>query len=562
MKAFLPAVALLALSACATLPQTSAPQPGQAVFSDIRLDSEIPGQAKLTKPQYENPILPGFYPDPSITRAGDDYYLINSSFAYYPGIPVFHSRDLVHWKQIGNAIDRPGMLDFSGLATSRGVFAPAISHHDGLFYIINTCVDCGGNFVITAKDPAGPWSDPVWLNFGGIDPSIFWDDDGKAWIVWNDSPEGQPLYEGHRAIWIQQFDPAKMQMVGEKHVVVNGGVDISKKPVWIEGPHIYKVDGRYYLMAAEGGTSVNHSEVILSSEKIGGPYVPYAGNPILTQRDLDPARPMPITSAGHADLVQTPNGDWHAIFLAVQPYEGNLYNTGRETFMLPVNWQKDEQGIAWPIILPKGVAIPAAVDLPDLPGQVQEPHYTHYSHHFGYSYGGAAPLDWLQIRTPKSDFLTVLNDETIGLTALPEAIGDVQSHPAFIGLRQKHVNASFSTVVNYQPLKEGDRAGILAVQNDDFYIFYGLAMRNGKTVLEVTRRAGRSDPLDGLVIASQPAPVGPVSLKADIRAGRATFSYGKGTTIAADVDVTNLSTDKAGGFVGTLIGPYAYGKRP
>ncbi|MGN6364414.1 glycoside hydrolase family 43 protein [Asticcacaulis taihuensis] len=562
MKAFLPAVALLALSACATLPQTSAPQPGQAVFSDIRLDSEIPGQAKLTKPQYENPILPGFYPDPSITRAGDDYYLINSSFAYYPGIPVFHSRDLVHWKQIGNAIDRPGMLDFSGLATSRGVFAPAISHHDGLFYIINTCVDCGGNFVITAKDPAGPWSDPVWLNFGGIDPSIFWDDDGKAWIVWNDSPEGQPLYEGHRAIWIQQFDPVQMQMVGEKHVVVNGGVDISKRPVWIEGPHIYKVDGRYYLMAAEGGTSVNHSEVILSSEKVGGPYVPYASNPILTQRDLDPARPMPITSAGHADLVQTPGGDWHAIFLAVQPYEGNLYNTGRETFMLPVNWQKDVQGIAWPIILPKGVAIPAAVDLPNLPGQVQEPHYTRYSHHFGYSYGGGAPLDWLQIRTPKSDFLTVLNDETIGLTALPEAIGDVQSHPAFIGLRQKHVNATFSTVVNYQPLKEGDRAGILAVQNDDFYIFYGLAMRNGKTVLEVTRRAGRSDPLDGLVIASQPAPVGPVSLKADIRAGRATFSYGKGTTIVTDVDVTNLSTDKAGGFVGTLIGPYAYGKRP
>ncbi len=562
MKALLPAVALLALSACATLPQMQTPQPGQALFSDIRLDSETPGLAKLTKPQYENPILPGFYPDPSITREGDDYYLINSSFAYYPGIPVWKSHDLVHWKQIGNAIDRPGMLDFSGLATSRGVFAPAISHHDGLFYIINTCVDCGGNFVITAKDPTGPWSDPAWLPFGGIDPSIFWDDDGKAWIVWNDAPEGQPLYEGHRAIWIQQFDPAKMQMVGEKHVVVNGGVDISKKPVWIEGPHVYKVDGRYYLMAAEGGTSVNHSEVILSADKVGGPYVPYAGNPILTQRDLDPARPMPIPSAGHADLVQTPNGDWHAIFLAVQPYEGNLYNTGRETFMLPVNWQKDNQGIAWPIILPKGAAIPPAVDLPNLPGKAQETHYTRYSHHFGYSYGGVPPLDWLQIRTPKSDFLTVFNDETVGLTALPEAIGDVQSHPAFIGLRQKHVDATFSTVINYQPLKEGDRAGILALQNDDFYIFYGLAMRDGKNMLEVTRRAGRSDPLDGVVIVSQPAPIGPVSLKADIKAGRATFSYGKGTTIATDVDVTNLSTDKAAGFVGTLIGPYAYGKRP
>jgi len=533
----------------------------------MRLDSQAPGLARATKPQYENPILPGFYPDPSITRAGDDYYLINSSFAYYPGIPVFHSRDLVHWKQIGNAIDRPGMLDFSGLATSRGVFAPAISYHDGLFYIINTCVDCKGNFVITAKDPAGPWSDPVWLSFGGIDPSIFWDDDGtgtpdRAWIVWNDSPEGQPLYEGHRAIWIQQFDPVRQQMVGEKHVVVNGGVDISKKPVWIEGPHIYKVDGRYYLMAAEGGTSVNHSEVILSSEKVDGPYVPYAGNPILTQRDMDPARPSPITSAGHADLVQTPNGDWHAIFLAVQPYEGNLYNTGRETFMLPVTWKKDEKGISWPIILPHGEAIPQMVDLPNLPGQIQETHYTRSSHHFGYSYDNLAPMDWLQIRTPKSDFLTVFNNETVGLTALPEAIGDVQSHPAYMGLRQKHVNATFSTVVNYQPRSEGDRAGVVALQNDNFYIFFGLAMREGQTVLEVTRRAGPSEPRDGVVLARLPAPTGPVTLTADIKAGRASFSYGKGTVVAADVDVTNLSTEKGGGFVGTLIGPYAYGKMP
>ncbi len=566
MKRLLPVIALLALSACATLPETPTQQPGQAVFSDIRLDSENPGLAKLAKPQYENPILPGFYPDPSITRAGDDYYLINSTFAYYPGIPVWKSHDLVHWKQIGNAIDRPGMLDFSGLATSRGVFAPDISYHAGLFYIVNTCVDCGGNFLITAKDPAGPWSDPVWFDFDGIDPSLFWDDDGtgtpdRAYLVNNGAPEGTPLYEGHRALWLQEFDPKTQKLIGPRQVVVNGGVNIAKKPVWIEGPHIFKKGGFYYLTAAEGGTEVNHSQVVLRSDKVSGPYLPYADNPILTQRDLDPARPNPVANTGHADLVETPDGQWFAAFLAVQPYQSDLFNTGRQTFMLPVTWKE-----GWPVILPKGEAVPLMADLPNLPGQVQEPHYTRYSHHFGYSYGGVTPLDWLQIRTPKSDFLTVFNDETVGLTALPEAIGDVQSHPAFIGLRQKHVNASFSTVINYRPLTEGDRAGILALQNDNFYIFYGLAMRDGKTVLEITRRAGPNDPRDGVVIATLAAPSGSVNLHAEITGGTARFTYGpdaKNATIAAEnVDVTNLSTTKAGGFVGTIIGLYATGKTP
>ncbi|MGA9658984.1 MAG: glycoside hydrolase family 43 protein [Asticcacaulis sp.] len=554
-------LALLGLTACATMPdQAITPLTDQAVFSDIRADSTRGQMEKLTKPQYENPIMPGYYPDPSIERVGDDYYLINSSFAYYPGIPIFHSKDLVNWTQIGNAIDRPGMLDFSGLATSRGVFAPDISYHDGTFYIINTCVGCKENFLITAKDPAGPWSDPVWFDFEGIDPSILWDDNGKVYIANNGPPEGQPLYEGHRAIWLQEFDVATNKLVGPRKVVVNGGVDMSKKPIWIEGPHIFKKDGFYYLMAAEGGTEVNHSEVIFRSKDVFGPYEPSKNNPILTQRDLDPKRPSPITSSGHADLVETQNGQWFAVFLATQPYDGNLFNTGRETFMLPVTW-KD----GWPIILPHGESIPLAVDLPNIPGQVQEPHYTRYSHHFGYSADmDHKPLDWLQVRTPDKPFLTVFNPETVGLTALPEAIGDTASHPAFIGLRQRHVFATFSSKLDYKPLAEGDRAGIMAIQNDNFYIFYGLAMRNGKTVLEVTRRAGPTDPRDGVVIASIPAPNGAVRIKTEINAGKARFTYGPEgaeTMVAQDVDATNLSTDKAGGFVGTLIGLYAY-KQP
>ncbi|MDB5687060.1 MAG: xylan 1,4-beta-xylosidase, partial [Rhizorhabdus sp.] len=272
---------------------------------------------------YRNPILAGFYPDPSIVRVGPDFYLVNSSFSWFPGIPIWHSRDLVHWRQIGNAIDRPEQLDFKGLGMSRGVFAPDISHHGGRFYIINTCVDCGGNFVITARDPRGPWSNPVWLkDLGGIDPSLFFDDDGSAWIVNNDGPEGKPLYDGHRAIWLRRFDPGTLQASGPPRLIVNGGVDLARKPVWIEGPHLFKKDGVYYLMAAEGGTGTDHSEVIFRADQIDGPYVPApsAVNPILTQRDLDPARSAPITSAGHADLVKLDNGDWWAVFLATRPY--------------------------------------------------------------------------------------------------------------------------------------------------------------------------------------------------------------------------------------------------
>jgi alpha-N-arabinofuranosidase len=185
---------------------------------------------------YRNPILQGFYPDPSLTRVGDDYYLVNSTFAWFPGIPVFRSRDLVSWTQIGNAIDRPEMLDFGRLGLSRGVFAPSIAHHDGLFYILNTCVDCGGNFVITARDPAGPWSDPAWLPDleGGIDPSLFFDEDGKAYVVNNGAPEGTPRYDGHRAIWIQAFDPRTLRTTGPRTVLVDSGVD-STNPKWTRG---------------------------------------------------------------------------------------------------------------------------------------------------------------------------------------------------------------------------------------------------------------------------------------------------------------------------------------
>ena len=297
-----------------------------------------------------NPILTGFYPDPSIVRVGTDYYLVNSTFSYFPGIPVLHSKDLKNWKQIGNVIDRPSQMDFMGERLTRGLFAPAIHHYKGLFYVTCTDIDHDGNFIATAKNPAGPWSNPVKLpQVRGIDPSLYFDEaTDKAYVIYNsDAPDRKPLYSGHRTIQLYELDYKTLNVVGEQKQLVNGGVDLSKKPVWIEAPHIMKRNDWYYLYAAEGGTSLNHTEVVFRSKSVWGPFVPYENNPILTQRGLPADRKDPITSAGHAQFIEGPDGKWYAIFLAVRPYEGDYYNTGRETFIAPVTW-KDE----WPIVDP------------------------------------------------------------------------------------------------------------------------------------------------------------------------------------------------------------------
>ena len=299
---------------------------------------------------FTNPILAGFYPDPSICRVGGDYYLANSTFSYFPGITVFQSKDLVNWKLIGYVLDRPEQLNLEGQGVSRGIYAPAIRYHNGTYYVTCTLVDIGGNFIVTSKSASGPWSNPAWIpQINGIDPSLFFDENSKAYIVYNSvPPNDKPLYEGHRTLRMNEFDIENLKVAGEEKILVNGGVDIEKKPVWIEGPHIFQKDGYYYLIAAEGGTADQHSEVVFRSKNVNGPYEPFAQNPILTQRYLDPKRNNPITSTGHADFVQAEAGDWWAVFLGCRPYrpyEEGYINTGRETFLAPVKWEK-----GWPVI--------------------------------------------------------------------------------------------------------------------------------------------------------------------------------------------------------------------
>lgn len=502
--------------------------------------------------QYNNPILPGFYPDPSIVRVGKDFYLVNSTFAFFPGLPVFHSTDLVHWTQIGNAIDRPSQANFSKLDMSYGLFAPDIEYRNGTFYIVNTCVNCRGNFVITAKNPAGPWSDPIILPFEGIDPGLFFDEDGTAYIVNNGPPEGKPQYDGHRAIWLQQFDAAAGKMVGPRKIIVNGGSDIARKPVWIEGPHLFRKDDWYYLICAEGGTGERHSEVVFRSRTVWGPYESYAGNPILTQRDLPKDRPFPVTSTGHAKFVATEDGRWWAVFLGTRPYADDFYNTGRETFLMPVDWKN-----GWPDILanapvpyagPRPMAVSSA-----LPA----------AGNFAYtdSFGGPklAP-QWLFVRTPRETWHTLAN-HALTIAARPVAIGS-DGQPSFVGRRLQHATAEVSVGLQFVPQKDGARAGLVAFQNSNAFYFLGLVREDGKTSVCVTRRFGAAEPENGTPLKCVDAPAGKIWLKTALRGGRIDFyiSTDRRTWagLVQDADATILSTHRAGGFVGTVIGPYAY----
>jgi xylan 1,4-beta-xylosidase len=535
---------------------------------------------------YRNPVLAGFYPDPSITRVDGTFYLVNSTFAYFPGIPVFASRDLVHWQQIGNVIDRRREINFAGQGVSRGIFAPTIRFHDGLFYVITTAVDSGGNQLFVARNPTGPWSDPIALpDLDGIDPSLFFDANGKAYVLNNGPPVGTPKYAGHRAIWIQQLDLASRRLIGPRKVLVNGGVDFSKKPVWIEGPHMYLHDGWYILMCAEGGTSTQHSEVVLRARSPWGPFKPFVGNPILTQRDLPADRASPIANAGHADLVESGDGSWWAVFLASRTYEGIHYNTGRETFMLPVTWHD-----GWPTILPAGKAIPYVVEAPKFGAAVSPAtggtnatnlvadeagaggtisgRLTPTTGNFTWRDDFNSPVlrqQWLYVRGPIVAWADLTQRPGwLTIHALHVPLESLQNM-SFLARRQQHLSFDASTELE-APRAGGVSAGLVAFQNEDYWYFLGVRRASvpgpalqSRFEVFLEKRAGKQTE----TVASLSVNAVAARTKLEIVANARDYSFyfdedGSGwKPLKEHVDGSVLSTDVAGGFVGAMVGPYA-----
>lgn len=532
------------------------------VFSQVvyQGNDKVYNENPLQAGEFYNPILQGCYPDPAITRKGDDYFLVCSSFAMFPGVPIFHSKDLVNWKQIGHVLDRTSQLKVHDTGISAGVYAPAIKYNpnNDTFYMITTQFAGGfGNIIVKTKDPFKGWSDPVKLDFEGIDPSIFFDDDGKAYVVHNDAPDkGKALYEGHRVIKIWEYDVENDQVIaGTDRIIVNGGVDLAKKPIWIEAPHLYKKDGRYYLMCAEGGTGDWHSEVIFVSDTPKGPYTPAPNNPILSQRYLNPNRGYNVDWAGHADLVETPDGKYYGVFLAIRPNGKGRVNIGRETFILPVDWSGEfpvfENGLIPmepKLRLPEGVENKTGKE-----GYFPNGNFT-FTENFT-----SSPLDyrWIGLRGPREEFVSVLKEGGLQIAPFPVTIKEVKPTSTLFH-RQQHSNFSFTTTLKYAPKSEKDLAGITCVQSERFNYVFGLTKKDKDfyLVLERTERGVSK------VLASTKVELkGPVRLQVKGAGDDYEFSYSidgdrfvrLGGTVSGDI----LSTNVAGGFTGCLLGLYA-----
>ncbi len=493
---------------------------------------------------FRNPILSGCYPDPSICRVDKDYYLVTSTFEYFPGLPIFHSRDLTHWHQIGYVLDRPSQLDLDGIRPSGGLYAPTIRHHNGTFYVINTLVDGkrrSGNFIVTATRPQGPWSEPHWLeDADGIDPSLFFDEDGICWYVGTRLNE-KGYYTGHTEIYLRELDLENMKFVGEETVLWDGAV---KGVVWAEAPHIYKVNGYYYLLVAEGGTAHHHSVTIARSKNITGPYEGNRGNPILTHRHL--GLDYPIVGTGHADFVETQNGEWWAVLLAMRPYGGYFYNLGRETFLAPVCWED-----GWPIISPGTGRVEFSYPVPNLPEQTWPQAFDRDDFD-----SPALALHWNFLRTPRDEFYSLSERAShLRLRLRPQCLSE-QTNPSFVGRRQQHIHFRTQCAVEFTPQSEHECAGLVLIQNSDFHLRFVIT-RAKEPVLRLIKRAyGKEE-----ILVEQPVKAAKLFLKVEAHGQAYSFYFAskpdEWQVVVEEVDGRILSTPVAGGFVGAHIAMYA-----
>lgn len=534
-----------------------------------------------------NPIIPGFYPDPSICRVGEDFYMVCSSFEVYPGIPIFHSRDLANWEQIGHAMTMENGFHVDPNTYAGGVMAPTIRYHQGTYYIINCNFADEGNFIVTAKDPAGPWSAPHWLSdVPGIDASFFFDEDGKCYIMGTGNVVKRPDGTAERGIWAAEYDIESFRLKGEPVAIWDSALRGAGSP---EAPHIYKIGEYYYLMIAEGGTEHYHAVTIARSKTVLGWYEGNPANPVMTHRQF--GFDYPIGNVGHADFVDTPKGNWYAVMLASRTIEGIHKNLGRETYICPVLWERD-----WPVFSPRTGKIeweyPADESLPwtEYPKETERDEFAQDE---------LAPY-WVFWGTPYDDFWHI-SDSCLHLKCLPHAMAEdikgfgypkkVGDCVSFLGRRQRQINFNVSLCMKFMP-RGAEAAGFAVMQASNHQIRVERAVAGeeslrpdtvwqceqqpaGTQVLRLVLSTSHFDMPPYLpdftsktyttVLAEVPWDKESVVIRLRAVGERYVFSYGENEVrelpLGGEVDGKLINPEKVGGMVGTLLGMFATSNR-
>ncbi len=482
--------------------------------------------------KYTNPIISGFHPDPSICRVGEDFYLVNSTFEYFPGIPVYHSTDLIHWEQIGHCLSENFEMPLCKGAPNRlGIFAPTIRYNNGRFYCIVTNVAGGGNFFVYTDDIYGKWSSPVMLPFGGIDPSLFFDDDGKVYYSGTD-----------KTVFICEINIETGEAVGEPKCVWNGTG--GNNP---EGPHLYKINGWYYLMIAEGGTELCHTVTIARSRTIFGEYEECPHNPVLTNRGTE----MPIKAIGHADIVDDKNGNWWAVCLGVRPISYPFRHIlGRETMLVPVKWAD-----GWPVMGNNGrVEIEFDAELPCKATPDTGRYFVNSDMTDNFS-GNELHPSWNYIYNPV-DGLIELTEKGLALYGNEISVSE-DDYKAILCRRQEHIEFIAETLLQYNP-EEGSEAGITIYMNNLHHYEAAITCINGEKAIIIRRQIGTLKAVEKIINYSGNS----VIFRLAGNKSFYSFSYSENGTDFSDIgsgETGYLSTEVGGCFTGNYIGLYASG---
>lgn len=480
--------------------------------------------------KFQNPIISGFHPDPSVCRVGEDYFLVTSSFEYFPGIPLFHSKDLVHWEQIGHCLTRDSQVTLSSaVPNSIGIYASTIRYHEGRFYVTSTNVGGGGNFLVWTDDPYGEWSDPVWIDLPGIDPSLYFDKDGRAYYTGADT-----------SIYLCEIDVTTGKVLTEPLYIWDGtgGADP-------EGPHMYQIGEYYYLFISEGGTSQGHMLTAARSKAITGPYEPCARNPVMSNRSLS----LPIKATGHADLVQAHDGNWWAVCLGIRPIPyPDRHHLGRETFLAPVRWDEE----MWPVVGNKGT-IELEMEGQLLPQSVwaEKPVRDDFD-------APALDYSWNFIYNPDPN-LWSLKERKGELALYGSSVNlDDKATSAWIGRRQQHMECTVRTLLNFKPLNNNEEAGLSIFLNCDHHYDIALKRDEGHNTISFRRKIGTLWKVENCVAFDQENVILEISATPNLYSFRYAEEDGEFKEIGSG-EVHYLSTEVGGKFTGNFFVLYATG---